>query len=233
MLTRLDDYLVHQTPSRSPTRPPAIATSTTATSSTIHPHRRPLFRGGARPLPNRRVMDAAFSMVRDGVQYVVRASRLAPSERTETRVGPLAIEVAEPLRALRVRVAPNPHGIEATSSSAPLRRHRGAAIHPPRPDEADHGLDSSDAIRQLGGDARRGRRAPHGRTVGRARHTRPLVGIRPVGEPEGGAPGMPPQFFWLWAPVHSTTYARTSTSTRMARGGAGTPTATSSPRQLR
>jgi hypothetical protein len=27
-------------------------------------------------------------------------------------------------------------------------------------------------------------------------------GIRPVGEPEGGAPGQPAQFFWLWAPLH-------------------------------
>ena len=27
-------------------------------------------------------------------------------------------------------------------------------------------------------------------------------GVRPVGEPEGGAPGLPPQFFWLWAPMH-------------------------------
>jgi hypothetical protein len=27
-------------------------------------------------------------------------------------------------------------------------------------------------------------------------------GVRPVGEPEGGPPGMPPQFFWLWAPIH-------------------------------
>ena len=27
-------------------------------------------------------------------------------------------------------------------------------------------------------------------------------GIRPVGEPEGGAPGGPAQFFWLWAPLH-------------------------------
>jgi hypothetical protein len=27
-------------------------------------------------------------------------------------------------------------------------------------------------------------------------------GIRPVGEPEGGAPGRAAQFFWLWAPLH-------------------------------
>jgi hypothetical protein len=27
-------------------------------------------------------------------------------------------------------------------------------------------------------------------------------GIRPVGEPEAGAPSAPPQFFWLWAPIH-------------------------------
>jgi hypothetical protein len=27
-------------------------------------------------------------------------------------------------------------------------------------------------------------------------------GVRPVGEPEGGAPGGAAQFFWLWAPLH-------------------------------
>ena len=27
-------------------------------------------------------------------------------------------------------------------------------------------------------------------------------GIRIVGEPEGGAPGMLPQFYWLWAPIN-------------------------------
>src|SRR5207244_2187595 len=43
--------------------------------------------------PTRRVMDAAFTVIRDGRQQSVRASRLAPDERGETRVGPIAIEV--------------------------------------------------------------------------------------------------------------------------------------------
>ncbi len=27
-------------------------------------------------------------------------------------------------------------------------------------------------------------------------------GVRPVGEPEVGAPGALPQLFWMWAPIH-------------------------------
>jgi hypothetical protein len=59
-------------------------------------------------------MDAAFNVVRDGEQFVLRASRLAPAERGETRVGPITIEVVEPLRVLRVRVGENPLGSPPT-----------------------------------------------------------------------------------------------------------------------
>src|SRR5260221_2376859 len=55
--------------------------------------------------PNRRVIDAAFSVVHDGVQRSVFASGRAPLDRAHTRVGPIAIEVLEPMRTLRVRVS--------------------------------------------------------------------------------------------------------------------------------
>ena len=204
MLTHLDDYLVHQTPE-------PVAHPTTGDRNFYD---RYFFNGFTRTgdlffavalglYPNRRVMDAAFSVVRDGVQHVVRASRLAPSERTETRVGPLVIEVVEPLRTLRVRVAPNAHGLEADL----LFRARSAAIEEPRFTHRVQTRLIMDSTRLTQFGTWEG-------TLGVA-GTRLTVtpsdvlgmrdrswGIRPVGEPEGGAPGMPPQFFWLWAPVH-------------------------------
>src|SRR5207245_2608695 len=58
----------------------------------------------------------------------VHASRLAPAERGETCIGPIAIEVVEALRTLRVRVAPNDFGLEADL----LFRARGPALEEPR-----------------------------------------------------------------------------------------------------
>ena len=54
--------------------------------------------------PNRGVIDAAFSVVHDGVQRSVFASGRIPFDRTETTIGPVSIEIVEPLRVNRVRI---------------------------------------------------------------------------------------------------------------------------------
>jgi hypothetical protein len=133
----------------------------------------------------------------------VRASRLAPVERAETRVGPIAVDVVEPLRVLRVRVDANPHGIEADVTFTA----RGPAVEEPRFTYKPEGRVVMDLTRltQFG---------TWSGTIRAGGHTHTLAddrvlgcrdrswGVRPIGEPETGAPGMPPQFFWLWAPVH-------------------------------
>src|SRR5262245_26737103 len=114
MLTRLDDYPVHQTPE--PVACPATGDRNFYDRYFFNGFSRAgdLYLGTAMGLyPNRRVMDAAFTIVHEGRQHAVHASRVAPVERTETRVGPIEVEVVEPLRVLRVRVARNPHGLEA------------------------------------------------------------------------------------------------------------------------
>ncbi len=114
MLTAFDDYLIHQTPE--PVAHPGTGDRNFYDRHFFNGFSREgdLFFGAALGLyPNRRVMDAAFTVVRDGRQLSVHASRLAPAERGETRVGPIAIEVVEALRTLRVRVAPNDFGLEA------------------------------------------------------------------------------------------------------------------------
>jgi hypothetical protein len=204
VLTAFDDYLVHQT--AEPITSPATGDRNFYDRHFFNGFTRDgdLYFGVALGLyPNRRVMDAAFTVVRDGRQQSVRASRLAPAERGETRVGPIAVEVVEPLRALRVRVAPNDFDLEADL----LFSARGVPIEEPRFTWRVENRLLMDATRltqfgQWDGTIRRS-----GRTLAiepaRVLGVRDRSwGIRPVGEPEGGAPGMPPQFFWLWSPIH-------------------------------
>jgi len=106
MLTAFDDYLVHQNPE--PVASPGTGDRNFYDRHFFNGFSREgdLFFGAALGLyPNRRVMDAAFTVIRDGRQHALHASRLAPAERGETQVGPIAIEVVEPLKTLRVRVA--------------------------------------------------------------------------------------------------------------------------------
>ena len=153
--------------------------------------------------PNRRVLDASFSVAHQGTQYSLHASRLAPEDRGETRAGPIEVEVVEPFRALRVRVAPNEHGIEADL----VFRARAPMIEEPRVTFHVGTRAVLDATRFT----------QHGtwegtiRVAGASIDVRPQKvygvrdrswGLRPIGEPEGGAPGMMPRVFWLWAPVH-------------------------------
>lgn len=53
--------------------------------------------------PNRGIIDAAFSVVIDGEQISTLASGRLPADRTRTRVGPLAVDIIEPMRVLRIR----------------------------------------------------------------------------------------------------------------------------------
>src|SRR5215470_11984442 len=114
MLTKLDDYPLHQT--AEPIAQPSTGDRNFYDRYFFNGYTRSgdlFFAAALGVYPNRRVMDAAFSVVRGGKQWVVRASRLAPLERTETRVGPIFVEVLEPLRALHVRVSDNEFGLSA------------------------------------------------------------------------------------------------------------------------
>jgi hypothetical protein len=62
--------------------------------------------------PNREVMDAAFSVVVDGVQHNCRSSRRCTVDRTNTTVGSIAVEVIEPMLHHKIEVRDH-HGISA------------------------------------------------------------------------------------------------------------------------
>jgi hypothetical protein len=204
MLSRYDEYPIHQTAE-------SLARPSTGDRNFYDRYffngfsrSGDLFFGAAMGLyPNRRVLDAAFSVALGGTQHSLHASRLAPAERGETRVGPIEVEVIEPFRALRVRVGGNPHGIEADL----VYRARAPMIEEPRVTFHVGGRAVLDATRFTQHGTWEGRISVDGKRV----DVRPDAvfgvrdrswGLRPIGEPEGGAPGMLPRVFWLWAPVH-------------------------------
>lgn len=204
MLTSFDDYPVHQT--AEPVAQPSTGDRNFYDRYFFNGYSRAadlFFAAALGVYPNRRVMDAAFSVARDGRQHIVRASRLAPSDRCETRVGPIFVEVLEPLRALHVRVSENAFGLSADLAFYA----RTGAIEEPRCTVRNAGRLVMDSTRltQFGfweGYIRLGDDELSifpDRTPGTRDRS---WGVRPVGEPEGGAPGLPPQFFWLWAPLH-------------------------------
>jgi hypothetical protein len=113
MLSRFDDYPIHQTPQ--PIAHPA--------TSDRNAYDRYWFNGyaddgefyfgiGMGLYPHRGILDCGLSLLRDGEQHAFHASRRAPADPSETRVGPFRIEVVAPMRRLRVILDPNETGIE-------------------------------------------------------------------------------------------------------------------------
>lgn len=211
VLSSFDDYPVHQT-----SRP----ISHTATGDLNHydryffngyTSRTGLFFALAMGLyPNRHVADAAFSVVVDSGtpnarQVNVHASRRAPTERADANeVGPIRVEVLEPLRVLHLHVDAPDHGLRAELTferrsapiEEPLFRHQvGMRVI----------LDYS-RLTQFGSwsgwieiDGERVDVHPLDTLGTRDRSW----GIRPVGERvPTGAPVADPQFYWLWAPIN-------------------------------
>ncbi|MGB9499040.1 MAG: aldehyde ferredoxin oxidoreductase N-terminal domain-containing protein [Dissulfuribacterales bacterium] len=63
--------------------------------------------------PNLNIMDASFSVIKNGIQHNLRASKHLGMERMDTKVGPINIEVLEPLKSLCIIIDENEHGISA------------------------------------------------------------------------------------------------------------------------
>jgi hypothetical protein len=165
--------------------------------------------------PNRHVADASFSVVvaggtADAHQISVHASRRAPADRADANeVGPICVEVLEPLNALRVVVEAPEHGVRADLTFV----RRSAPIEEPhfRQQVGMRVVFDYTRLTQFGGwegwieiDGELTDLAP-GETVGCRDRS---WGIRPVGERgSAGAPVADPQFFWLWAPINFDTFS--------------------------
>ncbi len=205
MLNKLDDYPVHQTPE--PLAHPA--------TSDRNAYDRTWYNGyavdgsyyfgiGMAVYPHRGVLDCAFSVVRPGgLQHCFFGSRRAPLERTEMQVGPMRIEVLEPMRQARVTLDDNDSGLGCDL----LFSARTAAIQEGRQTLWQGARRVMDATRFAQFGAWSGTvRTPDGDIAvheAQCRATKDRSwGVRGVGEPEmGGAPRPPGSFFFLWAPL--------------------------------
>ena len=122
MLTKADDYPIHQTPD-----PIAVSTNRNCYDRYFfngHSVDGGLFFGAALGVyPHLDVMDSAFSVAIDGVQHNLRGSRRLGWERMDTKVGPLSVEVIEPLMKLRVLVSPNEQTLASNSGARLPERH--------------------------------------------------------------------------------------------------------------
>ncbi len=205
MLNRFDDYPVHQTPE--PLGQPA--------TSDRNFYDRTWFNGYALDgswyfgitmavYPHLGILDCAFSVVRPGGrQHCFFGSRRAPTERTETRVGPMRIEVIEPLRRARVVLDDNDSGLgcelEFSARTGAIQEGRQTLWQGAR-----RFLDATrfDQFGVWSGTVR----TPEGDIdvdPEKCRATKDRSwGVRPVGQPEPlGAPVVPAGIFFLWAPL--------------------------------
>jgi hypothetical protein len=155
--------------------------------------------------PHLNVMDAAFSVIVDGVQHNLHASRLLNMERMDTRVGPITIEVVEPLRSLRVKVQDHEHNIHADV----VFHARAKPVEEPRFTFRQGPRTMMDYTRLTQNGAYEGSITINGKTIELSREmvlgTRDRSwGVRPIGlsDPQPAAPPQPPQFYWLWSPLN-------------------------------
>ncbi|MCL2732861.1 MAG: hypothetical protein FWE15_22915, partial [Actinomycetia bacterium] len=205
MITSFDDYPIHQT---------SLPVAHPGTGDRNY-YDRYFFNGYDRDgdfffavamglYPNRKVIDASFSVVHAGEQRSVHASARAPLDRSRTAVGPVRVEVIEPLRRLRVVVDAPEHGLSADLAFIA----RTPAVEEPRTTMASGVHVTGDYTRLTQWGAWEGTLSAGGTgltcTPARVPGTRDRSwGIRGVGEAPGGAPPAEmPAFFWLWAPLH-------------------------------
>jgi hypothetical protein len=205
VLTRGDDYPIHQTP-----EPVAYA----GTDRNFYD--RYFFNGYAETAgdlgffaaafgvyPHLNIADAAFCVVRNGVETALHASRWLGMERMDLEVGPIAIEVVEPLRRLRLKVEAPAQGLRAdilfTARAAPIEEPRFVRRQGPRTFMDYTRLTQNgryEGYIELDGT----RESVSGWCGTRDRSW----GVRPVGARDSQelSPPEPPQFFWVWAPTN-------------------------------
>ncbi len=203
MLTKADEYPIHQT---------AEPIAFSGTDRNFYDR---YFFGALTPdastyvavafgvYPHLDLADAHVAIVRNGVEHCIHASRFLGMERMDLHVGPISIEIEEPLQRLRVRLTET-DGLAAEL----LFDGRAFPICEPRfthrigPKVFMDLTRMSQNARVTGWTAVDGRREdlPLG-TVGTRDRS---WGVRPIGAPDPQPPTVvhPPQFFWMWAPLN-------------------------------
>lgn len=204
MLTRADDFPIHQLPE------PIAVTGTDRNFydrfyfNAYDPEGETYIAAAMGLYPALNIIDAAFCIVRDGVQHNLRASRHLRSERLDLQVGPIGIEIVEPLQKLRLTVDSPDHGIRADmlfdGRATPIEEPRFIIRNGPRTVMDYTRLTQSGRwTGWLDFQGRRMELKPETHMGTRDRSW----GIRPVGAPDSQpTPGGSPQFCFYWAPLN-------------------------------
>jgi hypothetical protein len=205
MLTKADDYPVHQLPE-------PIATAGTDRNfydryffNGYSPDGSVFFAVALGVYPHLNVMDASLSVIDSGVQHNLRASKLLNMERMDTTVGPISVQVVEPLKTLRVTADSTENGIRADITF----HARALPVEEPRFTYRIGPSTFMDYTRLTQNGSYEGWIEVAGKRIELTRDkivgTRDRSwGVRPVGlqNPQGAAPPRLPQFYWIWAPMN-------------------------------
>ncbi|MGB3738671.1 MAG: hypothetical protein WA948_04890 [Pontixanthobacter sp.] len=200
MLSRGDDYPLHQTPE------PVAYPGTDRNFydryffNGYSPDGSTFFALAFGVYPILDVMDAHFCVIRGGVQHCLHASRAMGMERMDLQCGGISIEVTEPLQRLHLRV--EGEGLAAdirfTGRAFPIEEPRFTWRHGPRmimdctrltQNGRYEGWIGVDGDRIELPDATMGTRDRS-------------WGVRPIGTPDPQQPQIVPQFFWQWTPIN-------------------------------
>lgn len=112
MISRFDDYCLHQTPAY--LRVPATTDRNFYDRYFFCGYRADaslIFGITFGRYPNRYVQDAHFTVVADAVQRSLHASDVLADDPARNVVGPIEVEIREPMRVLRCRVADKERGV--------------------------------------------------------------------------------------------------------------------------
>ena len=203
VLTKADDYPIHQTPE-------PIAYSGTDRNfydryffNGYGPNGEDFFAVAFGVYPHLNVADAHVAVIRAGVEHCIHASKVLDMERFDLEVGPIRIEILEPLQRLKVTLAPT-DGMAAEfvfdARSAPIEEPR--FIHRIGPRTFMDYTRLTQNGRYTGWIEIDGERRDlvTGTTGTRDRSW----GVRPVGarDEQPHAPARSFGFFWQWTPLN-------------------------------
>ncbi|MBD3646373.1 MAG: hypothetical protein HUJ31_02720 [Pseudomonadales bacterium] len=209
MLTKGDDYPLHQTP-----EPVAYTANRNFYDrfffNGYNPSGDIFFAAAMGVYPWVNVLDGAFSIVIDGVQHNVYGSRILHMERRDTRVGHVAVDIVATLRVIRVTCNDEANGIKADVTFTA----RTIAHEEPRFTRDIGGEIMMDVTRMTQFGTWQGWLEVKGRRIDITPEefcgTRDRSwGIRTIGEgdPQPNPYSPEPQFYWLWAPLNFDEFA--------------------------
>lgn len=202
MLTAGDEYPIHQTP-----EPIAYSGSDRNFYDRFffngYSADGSVFFGGAMGVyPHLNVIDGAISILKDGKQRSLHLSKCLEMERMDTQVGPMRVEVIEPLKSVRLVLEETENmalDVTFTGRAAPIEEPRFTRRQGPRM--------LMDVTRMTQNGHWEGRLKVDGEEIevkGFSGTRDRSWGVRPIGaaDPQPLTPPLPFQFYWIWTPLN-------------------------------